>query len=120
MLNTYKIPDKSILQLVSTYDACETLQLTGKWPRSYSCVEEVCPKCGGKMSLLAKRQQKNTSDKKLLISKLHVIVIDIYSKKCRNCYIIRSPDTLQFGLLNIGDVTLVSIDVFFTLRNTVR
>ena len=43
LLDTSQLPDKSILQIVSTYDAAETLKLPGKWPRSYSCVENVCP-----------------------------------------------------------------------------
>ena len=80
----------------------------------------MCPKCGLKLQSLVKRQQKNNSDKKLLISKLHVLEIELYSKKCKHCFIMLSPDTLQYGLLNIGDTSLISLDVFFTLRNTIR
>ena len=92
----------------------------GKWPRSFSCLEIVCPNCRGKLTQLSSKRQRLISDKKLLISKLHVIEVEIYIKKCKKCYLIRRPDTLQYGLLNIGDVTLISLDIFYTLRNTVR
>ena len=92
----------------------------GKWPRSFSCLEIVCPNCRGKLKQLSSKRQRLISDKKLLISKLHVIEVEIYIKKCKKCYLIRRPDTLQYGLLNIGDVTLISLDIFYTLRNTVR
>ena len=114
------LPSKLVLQLISTYDAAESLQQDGKWPRTYSCDQEQCPKCGKKLLPLSKRQQKSSSDRQILVSKLHDIVIEILSKKCKSCYLILSPNTLQYGLLNIGDVTLVSFNVFFTLRNTVR
>lgn len=120
LLSTCKLPDKSVLKLVSNSDACETLQQPGKWPRTFSCEEEICPKCGAGLMPLTKKKQRNKTDSQLLITKLHVIVIDILSKKCKSCYIIRNPDTLQYGLLNIGDVTLVSLDIFFSIRNTVR
>ena len=106
--------------IVSKHDACETLELSGKWPRTFICEEDMCPKCGLKLLSLVKRQQNNNSDKKLLISKLHVLEIELYSKKCKHCFIMLSPDTLQYGLLNIGDTSLISLDVFFTLRNTIR
>ena len=120
MFEHSKLPDISILPTVSSYYARETLELDGNWPRSYSCKEEKCPKCGDPLSTLTKRRQNKNSDKQLLISKMHVIVIEILSKKCKKCYLIVSPNTLELGLINIGDVTLVSMDVFFTLQNTVR
>ena len=117
---TLKIPDTSVLQAVSTYDAAETLQLEGRWPRSYHCDMSVCPRCGERLPPIVKRPQKNRSDKQILVTKLHILVIDILTKRCKACSLYLSPDTIQYGLLNIGDLTLVSLDIFFTIRNTVR
>ena len=120
LLKNCRIPDTTVLKLVSEYDAAETLQLTGKWPRTFTCDEDNCPKCGAALTALTNKKQKNQSDKKLLITKIHVIVVDILSKKCKQCCLIRSPETLKLGLLNIGNLCLVSLDMFFSLRNTVR
>lgn len=120
LLKNSKIPDTSVLKFVSGYDAAETLQLPGKWPRTFACVEDKCPKCDSLLTTLTNKKQKNKSDKKLLITKLHVIVVDILSKKCKKCYLIISPETLKHGLLNIGNICLVSLDMFFSLRNTIR
>ena len=120
MLDNCILPDKSVLQLISKYDALETLNTVGKWPRLFSCNESQCPKCGDKLTQLTSKRQRHNSDKKLLITKLHVIEVEIYVKKCKKCYLIRKPDTLQYGLLNVGDVTLISLDIFHSLRNTIR
>ena len=117
---TTNLPDKSCLAIISAYDASETLQLERKWPRTFSCELEECPKCGERLLPLAKRHQKNRNDKQILVTKLHVIDIDILSKRCKPCSLHLSPDTLQHGLLNVGDVTLLSLDIFFTIRNTIR
>ena len=117
---TVKIPDTSVLQAVSTYDAAETLQLEGRWPRTYNCDMNVCPQCGERLPPSVKRQQKNRSDKQILVTKMHVLVIDILTKKCKACSLYLGPDTIKYGLLSIGDVALVSLDIFFTIRNTVR
>ena len=120
ILENCAMPGTDILRLVSGYDAAETLNCPGKWPRSYICMEQKCPKCKSDLAGLVSKKQKNKSDKKLLITKLHVIPIEILTKKCRKCYLIISPDTMQYGLMNIGDTTLVALDIFFTLRNTIR
>ena len=120
MLDTCELPDKTVLEKVSKYDAAETLNLPGRWPRSFSPTVTLCPKCGHELSQLSKKKQKNKSDPQLLITKLHVIEIDILIRKCKRCYLIIRPDTLSDGLLDIGDVTLVSLDVFFSLRNMIR
>ena len=120
MLDTCELPDKSVLARVSRYDAAETLNLPDRWPRSFSPSLTLCPKCGHELSQLSKKKQKNNTDPQLLITKSHVIEIDILIRKCKKCYLIIRPDTLQHGLLDIGDVTLVSLDVFFSLRNTIR
>ena len=120
MLDTCELPDKSVLARVSRYDAAETLNLPDRWPRSFSPSQTLCPKCGHELSQLSKKKQKNNTDPQLLITKSHVIEIDILIRKCKKCYLIIRPDTLQHGLLDIGDVTLVSLDVFFSLRNTIR
>ena len=114
------LPDKSILNVISKYDAAETLEMEGRWPRVFTCDLDVCPKCGGKLPPLSKRQQKNNSDRQILVSKLHILVIDILSKRCKNCFLNLSPNTIAHGCINIGDVTLVTLDVFFTIRNTTR
>ena len=119
-MDTVELPDKSILETISRYDAYETLKLPGSWPRSYSTLETMCPKCCKELGPLSKKRQRLNSDKQVMISKRHILVVEIYIRKCKACYLILSPDTLRHGLLNIGDLTLVSLDVFFTLRNTVR
>ena len=120
LMDTIELPDKSILDTISRYDASETLNIPGAWPRSYSTLQTSCPKCCKELAPLSKKRQRLKSDKQVIISKRHILVVDIYIRKCKKCYLILSPDTLKHGLLNIGDVTLVSLDVFFTLRNTVR
>ena len=120
LLDTLILPDKSILQLISRYDAAETLSCPEKWPRSFSCDIIKCPKCKGNTTALVNRKQKNNSDKKLLVTKIHVLEIEILSRKCKKCSLNLSPDTLTFGLLNIGDTTLVSLDIFYSLRNLIR
>jgi hypothetical protein len=42
------------------------------------------------------------------------------TKQCKLCYPIIKPETLKLGLFNVGDLYLVSWDIFFTLRNTIR
>ena len=42
--DNFSIPDKDILHLVSRYDAAETLNCPGKWPRSFLCDVQKCPK----------------------------------------------------------------------------
>ena len=107
---------------MSRFDANETLELSDRWQITYTCEEIKCPKCFCDLTALFTKPQKNKSDKQLLITKLHVIEIEVFSKKCKNCHLIRSPDTLScsYGLLNIGDLCLVSLDIFFSLRNTIR
>ena len=114
------IPDASILQTVSTYDAAETLNLDGRWPRTYTCDFECCPKCQKRLPPIVKKRQKNRNDRQILVTKLHIIVIDILSKRCKDCSLHISLDTTKYGLLNIGDLALISLDIFFTVRNTVR
>ena len=120
LLESVEIPDKSILGLISKYDAAETLDLPAKWPRSFSTVLAFCPKCKKQLPPLVKKRQRNQTDKQLLISKHHIIEVEIFSRKCKSCCVIFRPDTFQHGLLNIGDTSLVTLDVFFTLRNTIR
>ena len=120
ILDTCELPNTSILETVSKYDAAETLNLAGRWPRSFNTTVTCCPICGNDLSQLSKRRQKHKSDTPILITKLHVIEIEILTRKCRKCYLMVRPDTLQHGLLNIGDLTLVSLDVFFSLRNMIR
>ena len=120
LLDNCELPDKSILKVISTHDAAETLNLPGKWPRSYSSTDQHCPKCSHELSQLTKKRQRWNKDCQLIVTKLHVIVIDILVRKCKRCHLIVRPNTLQQGLLNVGDTTLVSVDVFFSLRNTVR
>ena len=120
LLESAEIPDKSILGTITRYDAAETLDLPDKWPRSFSTELTICPMCKSQLPPLVKKRQRNQTDKQLLISKLHIIEVEVYTRKCKYCCVIFRPDTLQHGLLNIGDVSLVTLDVFFTLRNTVR
>ena len=114
------IPDKDIIHLVGRMDASETLNSPGKWPRTFSCDKQKCPKCQCDLSSFISKKQKHKSDKKLLITTRHAIEINILSKKCQTCHLIMRPDTLSYGLLNIGDTALVSLDIFFSLRNTIR
>ena len=120
LLQEVEVPDKSILSTITKYDAAETLHLPAKWPRSFSTGLAACPKCGEKLPPLVKKRQRLQTDKQLLISKLHVIEVELFTRKCKTCSIIHRPDTLQHGLLNIGDTTLVTLDVFFTLQKTIR
>ena len=120
LLDFCELPDKEALEIVSRHDAAETLNVPGKWPRSFSTTVTVCPKCGYDLSQLSKKKQRQKTDSQLLVTKMHVIPIDILTRKCKRCYLVIPPDTLRLGLLNIGDQLLVSIDVFFSLRNMIR
>ena len=35
------------------------------------------------------------------------------------CSLIVKPDTLSLGLVNIGDTTMVTVDIFYTTQNTI-
>ena len=50
----------------------------------------------------------------------HVLEVDIFTKQCKVCFLIVKPDTLSHGLFNIGDMVLVTCDIFFTLQNMIR
>ena len=104
MLDSCELPDKSVLEIVSRHDAAETLNVNGKWHRSFSTTVTICPKCGYDRSQLSKKKQRQKSDSQLLVTKMHVIVIDILTRKCKRCYLVIRPDTLRLGLLNIGDL----------------
>lgn len=86
----------------------------------FGFLQETCPKCCEKLSALEKKPQRNTNDKMLLVTKMHVIELTILSKRCRKCSIVFMPETYNSGLLNIGNITLISLDIFWTLRSTVR
>ena len=120
LLESTELPDKSILSVIIRYDAAETLCLRANWPRSFSTELTSCPKCSQQLSPLAKKRQRQQSDKQLLISKLHIIEVEILSRKCKACSIIFNPYTLQHGFLDIGEVTLVTSDIFFIIRASVR
>ena len=120
LMESTELPDKSILDKITRYDAAETLDQPGKWPRSFSTTLSCCPKCGTALTPLTKKRQRLQTDRKIIVSKLHVMEVEIFTRKCKSCCLLLRPDTLQHGLLNIGDATLVTMDIFFTLRNTVR
>ena len=81
IFENFQIPDKDVLDLVSRMDASETLNSPGKWPRVFSCDKQKCPKCQSELSSFINKKQKKNSDKKLLVTKRHVIEIDILSTK---------------------------------------
>ena len=68
------MPDKSVFKLITNYDALETLNQPGKWPRVFTCVIEECNKCNMKLTPVTNKKQKNKTDKKMIVTKLHVIV----------------------------------------------
>ena len=113
------LPDKTILKTIKQCNAQETLTSTG-WPRTFSPTLVKCPKCDIFLSPLTKKKKKSNEDHCLLISTEHILEIDIFTKQCKLCFLIVKPDTLKLGLLNIGDLSLVTVDIFFTLQNTIR
>ena len=113
------LPDKSIISSIRNCNARETLSSNG-WPRAYSPAADKCPLCDTSLSPLSKKRRRSQEDPSLLITREHVLEIDVYAKQCKSCFIIIRPDTLRSGLLNIGDHTLVSVDIFFSLQNTIR
>ena len=114
-----KVPDKNILSLVKRCNAKETLSSDG-WSRSYSPVIDKCTLCDNFLSPLTKKRRRSGEDRCLLLSTEHVLEIDVFTKQCKLCCIIYRPDTLNLGLVNIDDMTLVTIDIFFTMQNTIR
>ena len=119
ILENDKIPDKSVFNLIKSCNAQETMTANG-WPRTYSPDLVKCPKCDIFLSPLSKKKRKFKEDQYLLISAEHIIEVDVFTKQCKLCCIIFRPDTLSSGVLNIGEVTLVTVDIFFTLQNTIR
>ena len=113
------IPDKNILKLIKQCNAKETLSSSG-WPRTFSPTIEKCPKCNILLSPVTKKKRRSRDDHSVLISMDHIIEVDIFTKQCKICFLIMKPDTLNLGLLNIGDMTLVTVDIFFSLQNTIR
>ena len=114
-----QIPDKTIINLIKTCNSQETITGSG-WKRTYSPVLEKCPKCNIILSPVSKKRRKSSDDSSLLITMDHIIEVDILTKQCKLCYLIIKPETSKLGLFNIGDLYLVSWDIFFTLRNTIR
>ena len=114
-----KVPDKNILSLVKRCNAKETLSSDG-WSRTYSPVIDKCTLCDNFLSPLTKKRRRSGEDRCLLISTEHVLEIYVFTKQCKLCCIIYRPDTLNLGLVNIGDMTLVTIDIFITMQNTIR
>ena len=114
-----KIPDKSILQEIKRYNANETLSKNG-WPRNFSPTIVNCPTCHIILSPVSKKKGKSSGDHSLLISMEHIIEVDIFTKQCKSCFLILKPETASLDLLNIGDMYLVSLDIFFSLQNTIR
>ena len=49
LMETIEIPDKSILDKITRYDAAETLDLPGKWPRSFATAMDSTPLINGKI-----------------------------------------------------------------------
>ena len=114
-----KLPQKSIINIIKNSNAQETLSSNG-WPRSFSPTLDKCPLCDVFLSPLSKKKRRSGGDHCLLISTEHILEIDVFTKQCKLCFIVFKPDTLSMGLVNIGDLTLVSVDIFFTLQNTIR
>ena len=113
------LPDKSIISFIRNCNARETLSSNG-WPRAFSPAADKCPLCDSALSPLSKKRRRSQDDHSLLISREHVIEVDIFTKQCKSCFLIVRPDTMGSGLLNIGDHTLITLDIFFTLQNTIR
>ena len=114
-----RIPDKSIFNSIKHCNARETLTSDG-WPRTFLPSHDKCPSCNIILSPVTKKKRKSNDDHSLLISMEHVIEVDIFTKQCKLCFLILKPDTLNLGLLNIGDMTLVTVDIFFSLQNSIR
>ena len=111
--------EKSIINIIKNSNAQETLSSNG-WPRSFSPTLDKCPLCDVFLSPLSKKKRRSGGDHCLLISTEHILEIDVFTKQCKLCFIVFKPDTLSMGLVNIGDLTLVTVDIFFTLQNTIR
>ena len=114
-----KIPDKSIVNVIKVCNAKETLTGSG-WPRTFTPTLVNCPKCNIMLSPVTKKRAKNSEDQSLIMTMDHILPVDILTKQCKLCFIIFKPETSSLGLLNIGDLHLISWDIFFTLQNTIR
>ena len=119
LYENHSLPDKSIISQIKKCNATETLTGNG-WPRTYSPVIDRCPLCHIFLSPLSKKKRRSEEDRSLLISTEHIIEIDVFTKQCKLCSLILKPDTLSLGLVNIGDTTLVTVDIFYTMQNTIR
>ena len=120
MYHTEEMPAKSILQDIKKCNAKETIEAGSGWARTYSPTLVNCPKCNIILSPVTKKWSKDSANPSLLITMDHILEIDIYTKQCKMCFLIIKPETSRIGLLNIGDLYLVSWDIFLTLQNTIR
>ena len=80
----------------------------------YHWVSEGISQCLGVL------KQKTNSDRTFLITTDHILEVQVLSRKCPNCTLIIQAETLPIGLINIGDLLLVSLDVFYSIENLVQ
>ena len=119
LLDTISLPNESVIGVINKANAKETFNESG-WPRVFMPSKVKCPKCSEILSSVSKKRQKSKSDCAILVTKCHTLKVEILSKSCSKCCLIVQSETLSLGLLNIGDLHVVSLDIFFTMQNMIR
>ena len=113
--NDFVPPQDEVLPNILKRNAEETLGVGEGWPQCYQPSLNNCPKCGEILLPIKRKEQKNENDKTLLLTMDHCKPVNIFSRKCNKCLIIFQAETLQTGLVNIGDTILVSLGNKFRL-----
>ena len=113
------LPNETIIKEINVANARETINGSG-FPKVFIPNKVKCPLCSEMLSSVSKKRQKKSSDCTLLVTKCHTIKIEIYSKTCTTCLLMVQPETLHLGLLNIGDLNLVALDILYTMQNLIR
>ena len=110
---------KDVLKEIKHRNALETIENRG-WPRTYYTNEELCPTCNGELTSEQRRRQKTKEDESYLLTRDHCIPVTILSKKCKSCFLFIQAETLSFGLLNVGDTMLLSLELMYSMQCLVR
>ncbi|XP_062404927.1 HMG domain-containing protein 3 isoform X2 [Sardina pilchardus] len=107
--------------VVSSTDEQLSAQLQSSWPRFYESPAEHCSLCqfplfkGGQSSVAGQEDC-------WLLTESHLQTASIQLKICTNtqCLALHSLIDIHPGLFNVGNKLLVSLDLFFKIRNHLR
>ena len=73
---------------VQVYSANETTKGIQLWPRQFYPEETFCTKCSEVLTNpLKKTRRSGFARSSLIVSLEHIIGVDVYTKRCRKCFL---------------------------------